>query len=208
MNIKMRNAREDDVNAVVDVHVRAFPDFFMTNLGSRFIREYYRFYLDSKHHFLVATNDRDEILGFVVGSDRPCLLYADMKRQFTKFIIPLMMSSLNLRLGRKILVKVFRFFLHDTVNNEIKRLNGFSELTSIAVEPSCQGVSVGNKLLASYLENARGNPDLKGVFLTTDDKDNEKVINFYKSSGFNVYSTFSQSASRSMVALRYNFKKS
>ena len=72
--------------------------------------------------------------------------------------------------------------------------------------PSCQGTSIGYKLLARYLEDAQRCSNVKGVFLTTDNNNNEKVINFYNFSGFNIYSTFCQSPSRPMVALIYYFE--
>ena len=39
--IKIRKATKEDSNIVVSIHEKAFPDFFLTTLGSDFLKLFY-----------------------------------------------------------------------------------------------------------------------------------------------------------------------
>ena len=205
MEYEFRSAIEADVDGVVAVHEQAFPGFFLSTLGSGFLREYYRSYLDIGHQMIVAVDEVGMIAGFVVGSNQPDRLYAGMKHRFYRFLAPLASAVLFKGLGRQVMVKVVRLFFHDSVNEDVVRPADFNELTSIAVSPAHQGSSIGKALLDRYLIEVRRFTDVIGVFLTTDDEDNEKVKRFYQCAGFVVYAEFSQSQERKMIAYTYLF---
>src|SRR4051812_44316032 len=57
------------VSDVAHVHERAFPGFFLTSLGSGFLRAFYRHYCrESTAISFVALSDADRVVGFIVGS--------------------------------------------------------------------------------------------------------------------------------------------
>ena len=61
-------------------------------------------------------------------------------------------------------------------------------------------------IIFAYLDAVKTVPDIKGVFLTTDFKENANVRLFYKSMGFKVKGDFVQGGKRKMSAyfLKFN----
>ena len=56
------------VDTVVEIHLKAFPDFFLSFLGPRFLREFYTsFFLDSQGMGYIASVPDSQILGVIVG---------------------------------------------------------------------------------------------------------------------------------------------
>ena len=61
--ISIRKATEKDVASIVSIHQKAFPDFFLTTLGERFLKLYYDCMCKS-HDAVTLCADKD---GAVVG---------------------------------------------------------------------------------------------------------------------------------------------
>ena len=67
-------ARFEDINDVIKIHIKTFPNFFSTSCGKDFLEIYYKNYLsNSKHIFLVAKAN-DKAVGFASGTSNPKLL--------------------------------------------------------------------------------------------------------------------------------------
>src|SRR5690606_7881749 len=70
----IRPARPEDLGAIARLHVAAFPGAFLSLLGERFLRRYYRLVLESLHgRLLVAADDgaAEPLAGFVAGTLDP-----------------------------------------------------------------------------------------------------------------------------------------
>src|SRR5258708_4024260 len=67
--IAVRPMTQGDVAAVARLHMRAFPGFFLTSLGDRFLRYYYRMFPKYGGTIaLVAETASGDIAGFAVGA--------------------------------------------------------------------------------------------------------------------------------------------
>jgi len=71
----VRLATEADLPQVIEVHLMAFPGFFLTRMGRPFLALLYRGFMQSASGvFLVACNDDEAaapIVGFVAGTLQP-----------------------------------------------------------------------------------------------------------------------------------------
>ena len=198
--ISIRIAAESDLPAVVDVHLRAFPGFFLSRLGKGFLREYYRLYLSPGHHLLLATNMDGLIIGFASGSSKPEAFYTDMKLHAYRFVPSLLHAVVFEGMWRMVLSKALSVFKKSSVNTSVERPLGYAELASIAVSPESQGRSLGRSLLDAFIKLLRDESGAKGLYLTTDASDNERVVAFYERYGFSLIDEFKQSENRAMRA--------
>lgn len=72
----IREARGLDIEQIVSIHVRTFEGFFLTFLGEKFLRLYYKGVI---HHLeaikFVYLEDNNEVKGFIVGAMNPSGFY-------------------------------------------------------------------------------------------------------------------------------------
>ena len=198
---KLRLAKRDDLKIIVDIHTKAFPGFFLTKLGPRFLYKYYNLILNyEKKIFLVAEEDGYPI-GFVAGFLRPSNFYTYVRQHKTilsiilipiifrnPFLIPRIIS--NFRSTNKVVQK----------KSLIK-----CELASIAVNPDYAGQGLGKKLVKAFIEISQ-KQNVDAICLTTDVNNNEVVNNFYQSLGFSLYRTFIAPGDRLMNEYRFIFR--
>jgi ribosomal protein S18 acetylase RimI-like enzyme len=76
----------------------------------------------------------------------------------------------------------------------------YAELISIAVSPSTENIGIGTELIRNFEEQAKMSGCMK-IALTTDFYYNERVIAFYKKSGYSVYYDFTAFPNRKMYKL-------
>src|SRR5262245_2185003 len=69
------------LDGIVGVHQAAFPRFFMTQLGPRFLREYYRCVHAVPTGSLLADVHYGDCIGFVAGFIDPVAFYAEWPRR-------------------------------------------------------------------------------------------------------------------------------
>jgi ribosomal protein S18 acetylase RimI-like enzyme len=177
--ITVRAMRTDDVAHVADVHLVAFPRFFLTFLGRRFLRLFYSEAVELREIALVA-EARDGICGFVMGSARPGGFFkALLRRRAVAFAVaaaPAIMRqpSSAVRLVRALLKP-----------KDAVKPSGVATLMSLAVDPRRQSVGAGRTLVNAFLHEARRRGSTT-VDLTTDKIGNDRVNRFYESLGFRV----------------------
>ena len=194
-----RKAELRDLDQIVDIHMLAFPDFFLTSLGKSFLKQYYKVYIKYSHIALVA-EDNEVIEGFVVGSNNSVIFYENLKKEFIFFIYPTLLNAINLKLLSKIFKRLFSVLFKKKVNRALKTYTGLNELTSIGVNPKGQSRGLGRKLLIEYEQQCRAYK-VKGITLTTDAENNDGVLTFYKKSGYEIDQTFIQDEKRVMYSL-------
>lgn len=198
----IRDAKIEDLNKIVKVHMRAFPGFFMTKLGKKFLWEYYFTVLSYPYHiFLVALND-ESIIGFVAGFLNPSKFYSFLKKR-------------KLKVGLAITLEILRnpFLIFRVIQN-YKRVNSnilenkdkVVELASIAVDPDFEGRGIGKRLVNEFLKVSSF---IGGeiVILTTDAENNDKVNHFYKSLGFELKRSYLTTSKRLMNEYHFSLKK-
>lgn len=190
------------VNAVVSMHLEAFPDYFLSFLGPGFLREFYASFLqDPVGMAFVAYDERGEVFGAVVGP-------LDSRQFFRRLLLrrwwAFSSASLAAAVCRPTIVpRLFRALAYrgDTPQGPVRAL-----LSSVAVAPEAQGRGVGKALVMRWLDEAQRR-GASGCFLTTDADNNEAVNSFYRSLGWQIESTYVTPQRRRMNRYVYDFAK-
>ncbi len=192
--ITVRAAAERDLLEIITIHKAAFPGFFLTMLGDRFLHELYRGFLnDSGSIFLIASQDEKQI-GFVVGTTEPHGLFKRLLiSRWYAFILAGFPGIL-----RHTLQIIRRFVAAITYRGEKPEgLEKATLLSSIGILPQYSGLGVGRMLVDDFCQEAfsRGT---KHVYLLTDRLGNEVANRFYLKCGFLLESSFMRSGGREM----------
>jgi ribosomal protein S18 acetylase RimI-like enzyme len=183
-----------DLNDIVHVHMQAFPQFFMTLMGSAFVREYYLAALEYRESISFVAREGNRLIGFVTGFGNPRNFYAYYRSRRWR-LVPSVIAALILKPGLfpRILRNVKRVSSEGGTDSEV-------ELSSIGVLGEWAGTGVGRLLLASFTEAARSQ-GFRSIYLTTDAHGNDRVNRFYLKRGFELESSFLQGP-RTMNKLR------
>jgi ribosomal protein S18 acetylase RimI-like enzyme len=183
-----------DIPEVTEIHIKAFRDFFLSQLGEKFLNLYYRSFLEDPTGFGTGIfSDDKKLLGFSVVTTR--------SKGFNK---NLFFSNLYLffiagiRLAFTSPSALIRLMKNMTKRANINSDDGdYAELFSIGVDPDKQGLGIG-KMLLEDTEQLAIEEGCSRITLTTDFFNNEKVINFYINMGYSVFYDFVAYPNRKM----------
>lgn len=194
----VRIAAKKDIAFIVEIHMKRFSNFFLTSLGTSFLKVFYRAFLKNPGILLVL-EDEGQIKGFVAGS-----------RDNRSFFRKLLMNNLVgfAMSGAKILVTKPAALKRMALNAGKSEKNNliFAELLSIATLRNKKGY--GKILLEEFeKEIARENIENLPVSLTTDYYNNEKAVRFYKDCGYEVQEIFDSYQNRKMYRFFKTQKK-
>lgn len=147
-DITIRKADINDVVEIVKIHQQAFPGFFLTTLGGRFLNLYYKCMCRCDEAVTLCAVEDGEVVGFASSA----LKSAGFNSRLIKSnMIPFMGESIKLLFTRPMsLVRLVKNFTKKSSSMEDD--GNYAELFSIGVSPSCQGKGVGSLLL---VENER-----------------------------------------------------
>lgn len=168
-----------DVERVVGIHVVAFPGFFLSFLGPRFLRVFYAESVVLGEVAQVAEVD-SRVVGFVMGSTDPGRFFKMLLRRrllrFAWAAVPAVARrpAVAFRVARAVLKP-----------REAAKQAGTATLMSIAVDPAAQGTGAGKALVLGFIDEAARRGAVK-VDLTTDKVGNDGTNAFYRSLGFSV----------------------
>lgn len=197
----IRSASINDLQSIVKVHGEAFPDFFLTKMGPKFLKEMYSGYLRHSSGIILVATDHKDVVGFVTGTTSPEEFFSDLRRRraflFLIYSIPGLLRN-PILVFRKLLSAIFYR------GDKPEKLMGSALLSSIGIKPAHSRKSIGKSLLKCFEDEAF----LKGsefVFLTTDKVNNDHVNSFYRNNGYSIESIFTQVHGRHM--LRYIKKR-
>ncbi|MFI4912706.1 MAG: GNAT family N-acetyltransferase [Sedimentisphaeraceae bacterium JB056] len=198
--MKIIPLKEEYVEQMVDVHMQSFPEFFLTFLGPRFLKEFYSSFLHDRAGMAFVAVEDGNVLGGVVGPLNPDGYFKRLlMRRWYAFIL----ASLSAVIKKpSVMPRLFRavFYRGDSPDNGQPR----SLLSSIAVSPDSQGKGVGAALVNAWLEEAEKR-ESKGCFLTTDKENNESTNRFYKKLGWKLETSFATPEGRKMNRYVYDF---
>jgi len=198
----IRNLSFADVKDVVDIHLAAFPGFFLSSLGSAYLEFYYTLLLEYDGGLLLGIETDGPLAGFVAGFRDPARFYALLARSRRRQLIPLLKSVMRRPslLGRML-------YNVRTVGSRADTTDASGpdtcELSSIGLSPEVQGRRAGKALVLEFLETCR-RAGVHYVDLTTDAADNEPVNRFYLDLGFTLEDTCAAGGDRLMNAYRYS----
>ncbi len=194
MNI--RKATINDVNTIVKIHLDAFKGFFLTSLGSQFLKFYYSCFIKSDETVTMVAEENGVIYGFS-ASTKVCKGFNSrlIKSNFLAFV---MLSLKMLFTTPKSLLRLVKNLTKkgDSVEDD----EDYAELYSIGVSKAAQGKGVG-KLLLAESECVMKSEGVQRVSLTTDFYDNEQAVGFYHSMGYETLYEFVTYPNRKMYRL-------
>lgn len=171
-----------EVPAVVAIHLEAFPGYFMSFLGKRFLTIYYNELAESPYGFGAVCLDNQAgatgtVAAFAVCVASPRYFYQDMLRKkwpmITISVIPALLKK------PCILLKLLKGLAYPKKSPAEKNV---AILTSIGVSAKFQGAGAGSLLLQAVEKTARE----RGIkfFSTGAKRSQEKVVSFYLKHGF------------------------
>lgn len=196
----IRPALINDLNQVAEVHIAAFPDFFLTLLGKRFLMTMYRAFLLNTGSAFVVSEVEGAIDGFAVGilKSSDADWYAALK-YFPSFALALLLAIIRnpIALTRRIYAKLLG------KGDRISVPANAIILRSIGVRPESQGKGTARKLIQKF-EKIAQSKNATAVVLTTDANQNERAIKFYSSLGYQPVQEFRQNETRAMLLLMKN----
>jgi len=197
MTIGYRQAKLSDIPGIVNAHQEAFPKFFMTALGTRFLGVYYRRILDYPDHVFWIKEGPEGLEGFVSGFLDPVEFYKQMRRNRFHYLIPILHQVL---LHPRMILRLFASYaeMWRAIREEEP---GTCELSSIAVIPRFGRRGVGNGLANVFIESVRGKAHF--ILLTTDAVANDDVNRFYLKLGFVLDASYKRSKGRVMNKYRF-----
>jgi ribosomal protein S18 acetylase RimI-like enzyme len=196
MNMQIRNANLDDIDQIVDVHIKSFEGFFLTTLGRRFLTFLYQGFLETESGILRVSCIEQRICGFSAGTTLPETFFSELRQKhWLKFFIAAL-PSLILNP-----IVVFKKLFHASFykGDGIETLQNAALLSSIAVDPNYSDKAVGRSLLMDFERQVHYKSGLEYVYLTTDKNNNDRVISFYSKAQYFQDSQFSQSGNRLML---------
>lgn len=213
MTPPLRSAQLDDINAIVEIHCRAFEGFMLTLLGERFLRILYAGFLrESEGVLLVSGEHRSQaksdiadpgLTGFVAGARKPDAFFTRLRRKhafaFALASIPALVKRPRPVMERLISAIKYR-------GDSLPTLPGFWLLSSLGVSPGAAGRGVGSALVAEFCRLA-DDAGASGVYLTTDAEANDSVRGFYERAGFTEHTRVARSNGRKMILFVRIFKK-
>ncbi len=173
------------VAGVVGVHLQSFPGFFLTSLGTRFLRLLYSEILrSSDREAFVAEDGAGRVRGFVIGVTQQAALYARLaKERWGAFAL----ASVGAALRRPTVVpRLLRAFSYAAAS---KATAAEALLMSVGVAPEAGRQGLGQMLVGRFL-SAMEERGVSAVSLATDRDGNDRTNRFYQSLGFRVAKTY------------------
>lgn len=186
----------DDVSEVVRIHLLAFADFFLSQMGESFLKLYYKSFLKDKRGFGIGIFDNDgNLIGFSVATTFSNGFNRNLiTDNFFAFLI----------VGMKVLFtkpkSLLRLFMN--LSKKTKRIDDgrYAELFSIGVDPKMHGKGLG-KLLIANTERIAIIKNCEKIALTTDFFNNDDVIQFYLKCGYHIFYDFTTFPDRKMYKM-------
>lgn len=175
----IRRAAAEDLPRIVEIHRKAFGNFFLTRLGCGFLHRYYQFVLEYPRGIVLVSEARDTLEGFACGFVDPAGFYDSMWHAKLTFAVPVISALFR----HPCLIKKVFYGVRRIHGTAAAWPEGSCELSSIAVAPEKAGNGLGNALIESFLGEARS-MHARCVFLTTDAEGNDAVNAFYRNVGF------------------------
>lgn len=194
MVLKILKIDHKHISQIVDVHMKAFPNFFLTFLGPGFLKEFYNsFTYDSAGiGFVAVDGERNDVLGVIVG---PLVPDGYFKRLLKKRWYAFCLASVAAVLKRPTITK--RLFHALFYRGQAPPGPPRALLSSIAVTPEVQGRGVGRALVERWVRQVKRR-GITGCYLATDANNNDKINNFYQKLGWKIESTYTTPEGRLM----------
>lgn len=183
-----------DLDEVVQIHIKAFPGFFLTLLGRNFLHNLYKNFIRDDHSICLVARKDSLIRGFIVGNLKPEALFRRML--YRRGHLFLLYSLKPLILHPVLVSRKLIYALHYR-GERPPAFENAALISSVGVDPGEGSKGAGSLLVREFCEKAF----IKGsdtVYLTTDRYDNERVNSFYIRNGFMLKGVIEEPGRREM----------
>lgn len=179
------------------LHKRAFPSFFLTQLGVSFLRTLYLGYFEDDNSGIIVAEDDTGIIGFIAYSNNYPLLFKSLiKNHIIKFALCSLGAAIRHPSFIKRLLGAFK------KSESVVKEERYVELASICVDPSKENRGTGTDLIG-YLKSIVDFNCYSYINLETDADGNDGANHFYVKNGFELARTFTTAEGRRMNEYRY-----
>jgi ribosomal protein S18 acetylase RimI-like enzyme len=192
----IRPATAADLPSICDIHIDAFPGFFLTTLGKGFLREYYATVMRApKGICLVVTDETPSLVGFVAGFVDNAGFYSLLR---TRKVSLALKAARHLVTHPWVVVRLLKTAGRVRSSAETSEdTTTVAELSSIGVRPAAEGRGHGKDLVVAFVQRAH-ELAATSVFLTTDAEANDAVNSFYVRLGFTLSERYVAPGNRQM----------
>lgn len=189
-----------DCKIVSELHLKAFPDFFLTALGKKFLDKFYRSILCHPNHIAVGLFENEKLLAFAVGTKKKRGFYSEILKDD---ILVLAWSGLPTFIKRPSkIIRIFKSLLARETKNDTVLEN--ATLLSVCVDPDASQKGLGKNILKEFEFIAFKYAN--GISLTTDAENNEYVNKFYVNNNYHLLNTFTQGKRKMNLYFKSNDK--
>ena len=189
------------IGKIVELHLKAFPNFFLTELGYSFLFQLYKGYLEDEDSGIVVSVKDDVILGFLAYSNNYSSFFKQLlKKHLISFAFLALLAAIK---HPSFALKLLRAL---NKSNEVERKERYVELSSICVNPDLFRSGIGSKLI-NYLKQIVDFEKYEYINLETDANANEAANLFYLRKGFTLYRVYTTKEGRVMNEYHFYFKK-
>ena len=202
MNIVIRAATLADIPALIAIHDSAFPNFFLTLLGPRFLLLLYQGFINEAAGSLdVAVDDQSVLCGLLAGARLPAEFFSALRRNRWLPLGVAMIPGL-LRHPIRCLERMWSALLYN--GDRPAMMADYWLISSLGVPRHHSGAGIGRRLVEHFCAEAR-DAGAKGVYLQTDQDHNATTLGFYANLGFVVQGAHARSDGRRLLTLKRSF---
>lgn len=194
---ELETASSEYIKAIAELHKKAFPSFFLTQLGVPFLRTLYSGYMEDKDSGIIAAEEEGKLVGFIAYSnDYPRFYKGLIKHHLIKFAFCSIGAAIRHPSFIKRLLGAFK------KSESVVKTESYVELASICVDPVIESKGVGSALI-DYLKGIVDFNKYAYINLETDANGNDGVNRFYVKNGFKLEREFSTAEGRRMNEYRF-----
>ena len=194
---KMSASEQDSIRKLSRLHTRAFPDFFLTQLGVGFLDALYNGYLNDKDSGIIVAESNGKLAGFIAYSnDYPNFYKGLIKHHLLRFALCSIGAAVRHPSFIKRLLGAFK------KSDSVVKTEKYVELASICVDPRVGKQGIGSKLI-DHLKRMVDFNEYAYINLETDAVDNDDVNRFYVKNGFKLARSYYSSEGRKMNEYRF-----
>lgn len=187
----------DYIKEIADLHKRAFPSFFLTQLGVPFLKTLYSGYMEDKDSGIIVAEEKEKLIGFLAYSNDYSRFYKGLiKNHLMKFAFCSIGAAIRHPSFIKRLLGAFK------KSESVVKTERYVELASICVDPEIESKGVGSALI-NYLKAIVDYDKFAYINLETDADGNESVNKFYVKNGFKLEREYVTAEGRRMNEYRF-----
>lgn len=198
---KLNKVDDRYITSLAQLHMKSFPDFFLTKLGLPFLKTLYKGYIEDENSGILVAEINGKLVGFIAYSNEYSRFYKGLlKKRLIRFGFCSLLAVIRHPSFCKRLLGAFK------KSSEVKKEESYVELASICVNPIVGKRGVGSQLI-QQLKDITDFSTYAYINLETDAYNNDAVNHFYARNGFDLAREFVTAEGRKMNEYRYYGEK-